>query len=72
MPIYEILPALDLTQSVHDEICNGMHKGVKFLISRIPEGLCDEIRMEIQTENFFRSLISMRLWIKVGGKNQRK
>jgi hypothetical protein len=36
MSIYEILPALDLTQSIHYEICIGMHKGVKFLISRRP------------------------------------
>jgi hypothetical protein len=36
MPIYEILPALDLTQSVHAIIFIGMHWGVKFKISRIP------------------------------------
>jgi len=31
MPIFEILPALDLTQSVHDKICIGMYRGgVKF------------------------------------------
>ena len=28
--IYEILPALDLTQSVHAKISIGMHRGVKF------------------------------------------
>jgi len=27
MSIYEFLPALDLTQSVHDKICRGMHRG---------------------------------------------
>jgi hypothetical protein len=36
MSIYEILPALDLTQSVHTKISIGMHRGVKFKISRIP------------------------------------
>jgi len=29
MSIYEILPALDLTQSVHDKICIWIHR-VKF------------------------------------------
>jgi hypothetical protein len=32
----EILPALDLTQSVHAKISIGMHRVVKFKISRIP------------------------------------
>jgi hypothetical protein len=36
MSIYEILPALDLTQSVHAKISIGMHRRVKFKISRIP------------------------------------
>ena len=36
MLIYEILPALDLTQSVHAKISIGMHRGVKFKIFRIP------------------------------------
>jgi hypothetical protein len=38
MSIYEILPALDLTQSVHAKISIGMHRGggVKFKVSRIP------------------------------------
>jgi hypothetical protein len=36
MSIYEILPALDLTQSVHAKISIGMHRGVKLKISRIP------------------------------------
>jgi hypothetical protein len=36
MYIYEILPALDLTQSVHAKISIGMHRLVKFKISRIP------------------------------------
>ena len=67
MSIYEILPALDPTQSVHDEIQN-------VCIERHPEGqilnfqntlACDEIRMEIQRENFFGSLISMRLVVFV-------
>jgi hypothetical protein len=35
MSIYEILSALDLTQSVHAKISIGMHRGVKFKISRI-------------------------------------
>jgi hypothetical protein len=30
MSIYEILPAFDLTQSVYDKICIGMHWVVKF------------------------------------------
>jgi hypothetical protein len=30
MSIYEILPALDLTQSVHAKISIGMHRVVKF------------------------------------------
>ena len=34
--LYEILPALDLTQSVHAKLSIGMHRGVKFRISRIP------------------------------------
>jgi hypothetical protein len=34
MSIYEILP--DLTQSVHAKISIGMHRVVKFKISRIP------------------------------------
>ena len=36
MSIYDILPALDLTQSVHAKISIGMHRAVKFKISRIP------------------------------------
>ena len=36
MSIYEILPAFDLTQSVHAKISIGMHRGSKFKISRIP------------------------------------
>jgi hypothetical protein len=36
MSIYEILPALDLTQSVHAKISIGMHRGVKLKIFRIP------------------------------------
>jgi hypothetical protein len=36
MSIYEILPALDLTQSVHAKISIGMHWVVKFKISIIP------------------------------------
>ena len=35
MSIYDILPALDLTQSVHAKISIGMHRGLKFKISRI-------------------------------------
>jgi hypothetical protein len=34
MSIYEILPALDLTQSVHAKISIGMHREVKFKIFR--------------------------------------
>jgi hypothetical protein len=30
MSIYEILPALDLTQSVHDKICIRMHRRSNF------------------------------------------
>jgi hypothetical protein len=36
MSIYEILPVLDLTQSVHAKISIGMHRVVKLKISRIP------------------------------------
>jgi hypothetical protein len=36
MSIYEILPALDLTQSIYAKISIGMHLGFKFQISRIP------------------------------------
>ena len=36
MSIYEILPALDLTHSVHAKISTGMHQVVKLKISRIP------------------------------------
>ena len=36
MYIYEILPALDLTQSVHAKISIGMQRLVKYKISRIP------------------------------------
>jgi hypothetical protein len=37
MSIYEILPALDLTQSVHAKISIGMHRVIKLKISRIPQ-----------------------------------
>jgi hypothetical protein len=63
MSIYEIIPALDLTQSVHD-IYKCMHRGMGGQIlnlQNISDRDCDEIRLEIQTENFFRSLISRRL-----------
>jgi hypothetical protein len=36
MSNYEILPPLDMTQSVHTNISIGMHRGVKCKISRIP------------------------------------
>ena len=36
MPIFEFLPALDLTQSVHDKICIGMHRGSNLKLFRIP------------------------------------
>jgi hypothetical protein len=39
MSIYEILPAFDLTQSVHAKISIGMQRVVKFKISRIPLSL---------------------------------
>ena len=39
MSLYEILPALDLTQSVHAKISMEIHRGVKFFISRIPLAL---------------------------------
>jgi hypothetical protein len=60
MSIYEILPALDLKQSVNDKIFKDCTEGSNF---KFPEYLryCDEIRMEIQTTNFFGSLISTRL-----------
>jgi hypothetical protein len=32
MSIYEILPALDLTQSVHAKISIGMHRGELFIV----------------------------------------
>jgi hypothetical protein len=36
MSMYELVPILDLTQSIHTKISIGMHRGVKFKISRIP------------------------------------
>jgi len=36
MSIYEILPALDLTQTVHAKISFGMHQGSNF---KFPEYL---------------------------------
>jgi hypothetical protein len=56
MSIYEILPALDLTQSVHAKISIGMHRVVKFKISRIPLiGL--ETRLRWRTDRkFLRNL----------------
>jgi hypothetical protein len=30
------LSALGVTQSIHDKICIGMHRGIRFQISRIP------------------------------------
>ena len=36
MSIYTILPALDMTQSVHAKISIGMHWGVKLKSFRIP------------------------------------
>ena len=52
MSIYEILPALDLTQSVHAKISIGMHRGVKLKIFRIPLiGL--ETRLRWRTDRKF-------------------
>jgi hypothetical protein len=64
MSIYEILPALDLSQSVHAKISIGMHRGVKLKISRIPlNGLIGlETRLGWRTDRkFFGILISTRL-----------
>ena len=52
MSIYKILPALVLTQSVHAKISIGMHRVVKFKISRIPLiGL--EMRLGWRTDRKF-------------------
>jgi hypothetical protein len=51
MSINETLPALDLTQS------GGQILNYQNTFDRV----CDEIRMKIQTENFFGILISTRL-----------
>jgi len=62
MSIYEILPALDLTQSIHDKICIRMHRGVKFLnFQNTFNRACDEIRLELQSRKCLRKLISTRL-----------
>jgi hypothetical protein len=54
MSIYEILPALDLTQSVHAKISIGMHRVVKFKISRIPLSLIGlETRLGRRTDRKF-------------------
>ena len=53
MSIYEIIPALDLTQSVHD-IYKCMHWGMGGQIlnlQNISDRDCDEIRLEIQSRN---------------------
>ena len=60
MSIYEILPALGLTQSVHEP--SSECTGAQILnFQNTFDRPCDEIRIEIQTENFFRNLISPRL-----------
>ena len=41
MSIYEILPALDLTQSVHAKISIGIHRGVKLKISNPIKGILE-------------------------------
>ena len=54
-----IFPVIDIKKQT---ICIGMHWGGQiFNFQNIFDRACDEIRMERQTENFFRSLISMRL-----------
>ena len=63
MSLYEILPALDLTQSVHAKICIEMHQGSNLKFPEYFDRACDEIRMELQTENFFGSLMSTRLML---------
>jgi len=50
MSIYEILQALDLTQSVHGKICIGMPRGSNLQNTYTFDRACDEIRMEIQIE----------------------
>jgi hypothetical protein len=62
MFIYEILPVLDLIQSVHAKISIGMHRGGQILnFQNTLDRAWNKIRMEIQTENFFGILISTRL-----------
>ena len=34
--IYEVLPVLDLTQSVHAKVSIGVHRVVEFKVSRVP------------------------------------
>jgi L-ascorbate metabolism protein UlaG (beta-lactamase superfamily) len=55
MSLYEILPALDLTQSVHAKISIGMHWGQILNFQNTFDGPWNEIRMKIQAENFVRN-----------------
>ena len=67
--VYHSLSALGMTQSVHAKIGIGMHQGMGgggggqiLNFQNTFDRACVKIRMEIQTENFFGSLISMSLW----------
>jgi hypothetical protein len=68
MSIYHSLSALGVTQYASE--CTG---GSYLKFQKKFDGLpCDKIRMEIQTENFFRSLISMRfIWISRKTKSKK-
>ena len=60
--IYEISPALDLTQFVHAKIFIGMLRGVTIEISRIPFTVVVTILCWIyRAANVFESLISVIL-----------
>ena len=73
MSIYEILPALDLTQSIHAKISIRMHRGVKFKISRIPLiGLETRLGIPVNPPPFHgslprKSLISRMDWVSCTG-----
>jgi hypothetical protein len=66
MSIYDILPTLDPTQSVHAKISIGMHRGVKFKIYRIPLiGL--ETRLGWRTDRKFNPTLEAKSDFLSGG-----
>jgi hypothetical protein len=54
MLIYEFVPALDVTQSIHDKIYIGMQRGQILNFQNTFNRACDEIRLGIQTRKCLR------------------